>query len=261
VREAKAQTRRREFEELRFKPGESIEDFSIRLVAIINDLELLGDPQDEYKAVLKFLRIVPRKFRPMVMAIEQTVNLKELTIEDLTGHLITAEEGYELEDVTDGTGKLLLTEEEWASRQKKHAGDTSGKATAKPKQLAGEKGGNGGGTSGGTERRKGNCRYCGKPGHWAKECRKKKRDEERGDVQVHVAQAEVEAPGLLLAMIDGEPESEGTGELVHDSDTTSSRSVAPAVAVVSAVAQTSAGEHCVFLNEERFVPVPTDDER
>jgi hypothetical protein len=47
VREAKAHTRRREFKELRFKPGDSIEDFSIRLTAIINDLELLSDPQDE----------------------------------------------------------------------------------------------------------------------------------------------------------------------------------------------------------------------
>ena len=44
IREAKAQTRRREFEELRFRPGESIEDFSIRLTNIVSDLELLSDP-------------------------------------------------------------------------------------------------------------------------------------------------------------------------------------------------------------------------
>jgi hypothetical protein len=53
----------------------------------------------------------------MVMAIEQTVNLRELTIEDLTGRLITAEEGYDLDDITDGTSKLLMTKEEWAARQ------------------------------------------------------------------------------------------------------------------------------------------------
>ena len=82
IREAKAQTRRREFEELRFRPGESIEDFSIRLTSIVSDLELLGDPISEYKAVLKFLRMVPRKYRPVVMAIEQVVNLRELTIEE-----------------------------------------------------------------------------------------------------------------------------------------------------------------------------------
>jgi hypothetical protein len=118
VREAKAQTRRREWEELRFKAGESIEDFTIRLTAIVNDLELLGDPVDEYKAVLKYLRVVPKKYRMMAMAIEQTVNLRSLTIEELTGRFITAEEWYEMDDSTDGTGKLLLTEEEWASRQR-----------------------------------------------------------------------------------------------------------------------------------------------
>jgi hypothetical protein len=116
VREAKAQTRRREWEHLRFKAGETIEEFAIRLTAIVNDLELLGDPVDEYKAVFKYLRAVPRKYRMLAMAIEQTVNLRELTIEELTGHFATAEEGYELDDVTNGFGKLLITEEEWAAR-------------------------------------------------------------------------------------------------------------------------------------------------
>jgi hypothetical protein len=118
IREAKAQTRLREWEELRFKSGESIEDFALRLTAIVNDLELLGDPIEEYKAVLKYLRVVPRKCRMVVMAIEQTVDLRTLTVEDLTGRFTTAEEGYNLDDATDGVGKLLLTEEEWASRQR-----------------------------------------------------------------------------------------------------------------------------------------------
>jgi hypothetical protein len=68
IREAKAQTRRREFEELQFRAGESIEDFAIRLTSIVSDLELLGDPYDEYKAILKYLRVVPKKYRPMVKA-------------------------------------------------------------------------------------------------------------------------------------------------------------------------------------------------
>jgi hypothetical protein len=68
VREAKAQTRRREWEHLRFKAGETIEEFTIRLTAIVNDLELLGDPVDEYKAMLKYLRVVPHKYRMLAMA-------------------------------------------------------------------------------------------------------------------------------------------------------------------------------------------------
>jgi hypothetical protein len=133
VREAKAQTRRREWEHLRFKAGETIEEFAIRLTAM-NDLELLGDPVNEYKAVLKYLRAVPRKYRMLAMAIEQTVNLWELTIEELTSRFATAEEGYKLDDVTDGFGKLLLTEEEWAAQQHQRGGSSSDtKPTTKPK--------------------------------------------------------------------------------------------------------------------------------
>jgi len=45
---------------------------------------------DEYMTILKFLLIVPRKYRPVVMAIEHVVNLKEFTIE-LCGRLLTVE--------------------------------------------------------------------------------------------------------------------------------------------------------------------------
>jgi hypothetical protein len=51
---------------------------------------------------------------------------------------------------------------------------------------------NGGGSS---DVARDECCYCGKRGHWARECRKKKRDEE-----VHAAQAEEEdEPTLLVA--------------------------------------------------------------
>jgi hypothetical protein len=39
------------------------------------------------------------------------VNLKKLRIEELSGRLFTAEEGYDVDNVTDDTGKLLLIEE------------------------------------------------------------------------------------------------------------------------------------------------------
>jgi hypothetical protein len=40
------------------------------------------------------------------------------------------------------------------------------------------------------------CAYCGKKGHWVRECWKKKRDEE---AQANVAQGEEEEQSLLLA--------------------------------------------------------------
>src|SRR6266540_1749823 len=65
VREAKAQVRRWEFDQIRFKDGESIEELALRLMTLVNDLETLGDPIDEHKAVRKFLRAVPQKYRQM----------------------------------------------------------------------------------------------------------------------------------------------------------------------------------------------------
>jgi hypothetical protein len=236
IREAKAQTRRREWEELRFKPGETIEDFALRLTAIVNDLELLGDPIDEYKAVTKYLRAVPRKYRMMSMAIEQTVDLRTLTVEDLTGRFTAAEEGYDLDDeFTAGVGKLLLTEEEWAARQNARGGSTSGgekkgKQQGKPKSPGSDgtrPSHDGGGSSGSGERRKGNCRYCGKPGHWAKECRKAQRDREQ--------KQKTETANLV------QPGEEHQGGLL--------------MAVVSEVVAPQA----VFLNEEKVIPVPSPD--
>jgi hypothetical protein len=47
VRESRAQTLRLNYEEIKFRPGESIDDFAMRLQALANELEVLGDPLDE----------------------------------------------------------------------------------------------------------------------------------------------------------------------------------------------------------------------
>jgi uncharacterized OB-fold protein len=47
------------------------------------------------------------------------------------------------------------------------------------------------------------CAYCGKTGHWARECRKKKRDE-----QAHAAEAAAEGTllmGITLISVDTAP--------------------------------------------------------
>ena len=156
---------------------------------------------DEYKAVMKFLRVVPRRYHMIVMAIEQTVNLKELTIEDLCGWLATVEEGYELDDATDGVGQLLLTEEEWRAWQKRSSSDGSGGSGSGGEDRRQKKprpGGNKDGARGNGPSKDDKCRYCGKKGNWAKECRKKKRDEQ---AQAHLVQEEDDPdPALFMAV-------------------------------------------------------------
>lgn len=49
MRESRAQTLRLNYEEIKFRPGVSIDDFAMRLQALVNKLEVLGDPLDEKK--------------------------------------------------------------------------------------------------------------------------------------------------------------------------------------------------------------------
>ena len=211
VREAKAQTRRSEYEALRYKDGEGIESYVMRLRTIIDELQALGDPVDEHKAVLKVLRTVPRPYREMAVAIESLVDTKQLSLEELCGRLLVVEE-REREETPATDTQLLYTIDQWRAHEKQldQGGTSSGSGAGRGRgngkqrnpQGGGGRGHGGGRGSGGpaTPKRKGNCRYCGIPGHWAKECRKKEREQrEQSNQQANVAQVDVEQPGLLLA--------------------------------------------------------------
>ena len=58
VKEAKVQGLKSEFETIRKKNGESIDDFSMKLTMIVSDIRLV----EEISIVKKFLRAVPPRF-------------------------------------------------------------------------------------------------------------------------------------------------------------------------------------------------------
>jgi hypothetical protein len=62
VREARRQKLRKEFENIAFKGGEAVEDFTLRLSSILSELQSLGDATTELAAVQKFLRVVPTRY-------------------------------------------------------------------------------------------------------------------------------------------------------------------------------------------------------
>ena len=219
VKEVNAQKLLAEFESIAFKSEETIEDFAIRITKLVTDLRGLGEKSiTNERIVRKFLRVVPPKYGQVAVSIEMFKNLKELTIEDLIGHLRAAEERMEpsVEQVTEKAGKLLLTEEEWAARNKSRI--VSGSATSKKgggedgqqhkkekhwkprgKDAGGESRDNGL-TSMGTPRRKGVCRRCGIYGHFGFECKKKQKKQERQEV-AHHANADGESGALLVARV------------------------------------------------------------
>jgi hypothetical protein len=60
VRNARTQRLRSEFESIRFKEGESVDDFTMRLGSLVAMLGTLGEEIKEQQVVQKLLRVVPK---------------------------------------------------------------------------------------------------------------------------------------------------------------------------------------------------------
>lgn len=85
VRKAKVQTLKSEFESLQMKDSESIDDFCMKLCALVTNIRALGESIEEAYVVKKLLRVVPAKFLRITSAIEQFGNLETITIEEIVG--------------------------------------------------------------------------------------------------------------------------------------------------------------------------------
>jgi hypothetical protein len=94
---------------------------AVQISKLATDLKGLGDKTvDDTRVVKKFLRVVPPRYNQVAVTIEMFCDLKELYMEELVGRLRAAEDLFEptVESGTDKSGHLLLTEEEWATRNK-----------------------------------------------------------------------------------------------------------------------------------------------
>ncbi|PWA73003.1 hypothetical protein CTI12_AA185870 [Artemisia annua] len=89
VKEAKVQTLRSDFEVIRMKNDESVDDFAMRLNTIVTGIRSLGETIEEITVVKKFLRAVPIRFMQIVTSIEQFGDLKNMTVEEVVGRLKT----------------------------------------------------------------------------------------------------------------------------------------------------------------------------
>ncbi|XP_074326598.1 uncharacterized protein LOC141664540 [Apium graveolens] len=107
VRQAKAQTRKREFESLSMKYGEQLDDFYMKLHGQVTNIQALGEKMEESYVVKKLLRAILQ----ISSALEQFGNLEEMSVEEVVGSLKAHEE--RLRGTSEmNQGQLLLTEEE-----------------------------------------------------------------------------------------------------------------------------------------------------
>jgi hypothetical protein len=67
ARLSSAQRVRRQYENIAFHDGESLDNFALRLAKMVHELEILGDPEEPRKVAAKYLRIVLKRFVPVAL--------------------------------------------------------------------------------------------------------------------------------------------------------------------------------------------------
>jgi hypothetical protein len=127
VKEANIEKLHREFSEMAFKPGELVEEFTLRLQAVVNQLRVLGDGVTDKSIVKRLLHAVPDHLEQVVISIETLMDLDIVSVEEVTSRLRAVEQRKKASSapIKDTSGRLLLTEEEWATRFKIRNGESS----------------------------------------------------------------------------------------------------------------------------------------
>lgn len=111
VREARLQTLLSEFDRLKMKEDEKIDDFVGKISEISSKSAALGETIEETKLVKKFLSSLPRrKYIHIVASLEQVLDLKTTSFEDIIGRIKTYEERVALdEEESQENQKLMYT--------------------------------------------------------------------------------------------------------------------------------------------------------
>jgi hypothetical protein len=72
VRNVRAQQLRTEFENIRFKEGETVDDFTMRLGSLVTELDTLGEVIKEQQVVQKLPWVIPKHLSQVAVVIEVT---------------------------------------------------------------------------------------------------------------------------------------------------------------------------------------------
>ena len=71
----------RDFDNIHMKDNENMQDFFSRVSVIVNQIRGYGDTFDDKRIVEKVLRSLPAKFEHIVVAIEESKDLKTLSLD------------------------------------------------------------------------------------------------------------------------------------------------------------------------------------
>ncbi|KAG7564160.1 Integrase catalytic core [Arabidopsis suecica] len=173
VKEARLQTLMAEFDRLKMKDNETIDDFADKLSEISSKSASLGETIEESKLVKKFLKSLPRKrYIHIVASLEQVLDLKKTSFEEITGRLKVYEERIsEEEEAQEDQGKLMYSNMD-SQPSREYGGEykTRGRGGRFYNRGRGRGRYNGGREYNARDTSKVTCYRCDKLGHFASDC-------------------------------------------------------------------------------------------
>lgn len=185
IREARLQTLMGEFENLKMKDQEVIDNFANKLSDYGSRAASLGSVMEETKLVKKFLNGLLKRFIHMVASIEQVVDLKTISDDDVVGRLKAYEERIKDDEIQTEQNQLLFANADEKANGKEHRCEHCGCGNSNREDYGrGRGGGRWSGKGRGdsrVQREKSHVRRykCGELGHYISECPKweKQKDE------------------------------------------------------------------------------------
>ncbi|KAG7584577.1 Integrase catalytic core [Arabidopsis suecica] len=173
VKDARLQTLMGDFERIKMKETEKIDDFAGRLSELQTKSASLGHDIEEPKLVKKFLNGLPRKrYIHIIAALEQVLDLNSTTFEDIVGRLKAYEERIcDEEDHPEDQGKLLYANSEtqpWYSNRGRGQGGRRGRGRGRSGYIQNNNYQQNNGNY--RDASKITCYRCDKLGHYASDC-------------------------------------------------------------------------------------------